>query len=240
LQEARVGHPTRAFSMNTLKTITIAAACLTATLTAASAARAGEHGEIGIGRTLTNQLVAHIGFPQPILLPRSIFAGFSGYATALVGFANVDLDDPAENVYTISEMSSISATLTARDPGAALYNGLPLLNVGESMDFGSPFFDYHPIFSIPNLAATHGQVFTLHLVLHDSSGTYTDSDEFTVSMTPACPGDFDLSGDLSIQDIFEFLNAWFAGLLTANYNQNGGLEIQDIFDFLTGWFEGCP
>jgi hypothetical protein len=41
-----------------------------------------------------------------------------------------------------------------------------------------------------------------------------------------------------VQDIFDFLNAWFAGNANADFN-GGGLAVQDIFDFLNAWFSGC-
>ncbi len=50
----------------------------------------------------------------------------------------------------------------------------------------------------------------------------------------------DFNGDnvLSVQDIFDFLNAWFSGSLAADFNGSGALSVQDIFDFLTAWFVG--
>ena len=53
-----------------------------------------------------------------------------------------------------------------------------------------------------------------------------------------CPADFNHSGALEVQDIFDFLGAWFAGLPSANFN-GGILSVQDIFDFLASWFGGC-
>ncbi len=50
--------------------------------------------------------------------------------------------------------------------------------------------------------------------------------------------DFNHTGVLEVQDIFDFLNAWFAGSGAADFN-GGGLAVQDIFDFLTAWFAGC-
>jgi hypothetical protein len=41
-----------------------------------------------------------------------------------------------------------------------------------------------------------------------------------------------------VQDIFDFLGAWFGGNTMADIN-GGGLAVQDIFDFLTAWFGGC-
>ena len=43
---------------------------------------------------------------------------------------------------------------------------------------------------------------------------------------------------LSVQDIFDFLNAWFSNDSAADFNGNG-LSVQDIFDFLNAWFAGC-
>jgi hypothetical protein len=55
----------------------------------------------------------------------------------------------------------------------------------------------------------------------------------------ACPADFNGSGNLNVQDIFDYLSAWFAGDLGADFNRSGSLNVQDIFDFLSGWFSGC-
>jgi hypothetical protein len=64
---------------------------------------------------------------------------------------------------------------------------------------------------------------------------------FTTAPNPvaACAPDYDHSGTLSVQDIFDFLNGWFAGAAQADFNHSGGLEVQDIFDFLNAWFGGC-
>ncbi len=54
-----------------------------------------------------------------------------------------------------------------------------------------------------------------------------------------CAVDFNGSGAISVQDIFDFLNAWFAGAASADFNHVNGLTVQDIFDFLNAWFVGC-
>ncbi len=56
---------------------------------------------------------------------------------------------------------------------------------------------------------------------------------------PTCAPDFDGVNGLTIQDIFAFLNAWFAGDPRADFNGVNGLSVQDIFDFLNAWFAGC-
>jgi hypothetical protein len=54
----------------------------------------------------------------------------------------------------------------------------------------------------------------------------------------ACRADFNGNGTLEVQDIFDYLNSWFAGNAAADFN-GGGLAVQDIFDFLNAWFAGC-
>lgn len=58
---------------------------------------------------------------------------------------------------------------------------------------------------------------------------------------PCCYADFDGSGALSAQDIFDYLNAWFAASPYCHIAGNGLTPPtnQDIFDFLNDWFAGC-
>lgn len=53
-----------------------------------------------------------------------------------------------------------------------------------------------------------------------------------------CRADFNHNGDISVQDLFSYLAAYFASDPTANYNA-ANLTVQDLFDFLTGYFSGC-
>ena len=55
----------------------------------------------------------------------------------------------------------------------------------------------------------------------------------------ACPADFNGVNALEVQDIFDFLSAWFALDPRADFNGLGGISVQDIFDFLGAWFAGC-
>jgi hypothetical protein len=54
-----------------------------------------------------------------------------------------------------------------------------------------------------------------------------------------CPADFNRDRAITVQDIFDFLSAWFAGDSAADTNGVGGINVQDIFDFLALWFGGC-
>jgi hypothetical protein len=44
---------------------------------------------------------------------------------------------------------------------------------------------------------------------------------------------------VTVQDIFDFLAAYFAGGITGDFNGAGGISVQDIFDFLAAYFAGC-
>lgn len=59
-------------------------------------------------------------------------------------------------------------------------------------------------------------------------------------ISPCCLADFNRSGSVSVQDIFDFLGAYFAGEFTlCDINSSGTLSVQDIFDFLAAFFSGC-
>lgn len=60
-----------------------------------------------------------------------------------------------------------------------------------------------------------------------------------VSLIPCCTADFNSSGAVTVQDIFDFLSEYFAGGPRADINGAGGLSVQDIFDFLAAYFAGC-
>ena len=73
---------------------------------------------------------------------------------------------------------------------------------------------------------------------------FTDSDG--VSIEPLilinawnpCPQDFNENGVVSVQDIFDFLAAFFGNDCRADFNNASGISVQDIFDFLAAYFTG--
>ncbi len=54
-----------------------------------------------------------------------------------------------------------------------------------------------------------------------------------------CLADFNGAGGITVQDIFDFLAAYFSGNIAADVNSSGNLTVQDIFDFLSLYFSGC-
>jgi hypothetical protein len=61
----------------------------------------------------------------------------------------------------------------------------------------------------------------------------------TGNPTTCCPANFNGQGGLSVQDIFDFLAAYFSQDPRADLNHAGGISVQDIFDFLAAYFGGC-
>jgi hypothetical protein len=73
-------------------------------------------------------------------------------------------------------------------------------------------------------------------------GYFTVSESSTpplFSFALACPADFNRSGDISVQDIFDFLSAWNTRSPACDFGDDGDITVQDIFDFLSAWNDGC-
>ncbi len=66
----------------------------------------------------------------------------------------------------------------------------------------------------------------------------------TFRVSAACPGDFNRDQRITVQDLFDFLAAWFGGTSSgvtpdADISGEGALTVQDLFDFLALWFGTC-
>lgn len=59
------------------------------------------------------------------------------------------------------------------------------------------------------------------------------------AIATCCPADFNGSGAISVQDIFDYLGAFFSNDPRADFNDSASISVQDIFDFLNAWFAGC-
>jgi hypothetical protein len=60
--------------------------------------------------------------------------------------------------------------------------------------------------------------------------------DFHLCDQETCKANYSRDLELGVQDIFDFLNAYFAGLPCADFNESGTVTVQDIFDFLAAWF----
>lgn len=54
-----------------------------------------------------------------------------------------------------------------------------------------------------------------------------------------CPANFNRVGGVGVQDVFDFLAAYFQGLPAADINRDGVVGVQDIFDFVSAYFTPC-
>jgi hypothetical protein len=61
----------------------------------------------------------------------------------------------------------------------------------------------------------------------------------TENPTTCCPANFNHVGGVTVQDIFDFLAAYFNNDNVADFNGVGGVTVQDIFDYLAAYFAGC-
>jgi hypothetical protein len=66
-----------------------------------------------------------------------------------------------------------------------------------------------------------------------------ETTDIIVMMSNVCPADINAQGGVTVQDIFDFLAAYFGSQPLADFNGAGGITVQDIFDFLTAYFSVC-
>jgi subtilisin-like proprotein convertase family protein len=56
----------------------------------------------------------------------------------------------------------------------------------------------------------------------------------------ACGCDFNVSGSLTTQDVFDYLSAWMGREPSADFDRGGDVTVQDLFDYLSCFATGCP
>ena len=132
------------------------------------------------------------------------------------------------------------------DNGANWVNAETVGPSGAGTSGGWVQAQFNPAALIPLTATVR-----VRFVADDTAGAEGGSlveaaiDNFSVSALTCtdpvvqCPADFNASGAVTVQDIFDFLAAWFAGQISADFNHSGVVTVQDIFDFLAAWFGGC-
>lgn len=77
-------------------------------------------------------------------------------------------------------------------------------------------------------------------------GTNTTCTSGAGNPVACCPANFNDTDGVTADDIFSFLDAWFAqsgmigSALSADFNESQEVTADDIFAFLDAWFAGCP
>ena len=89
-------------------------------------------------------------------------------------------------------------------------------------------------------AAIHGM--TVHgddLILAGEFYSFGAATSRSIVRWHTCLADANCDGAATLQDIFDFLAAWFSQSASADINTDGAVTLQDLFDFLGFWFAGC-
>ncbi len=147
------------------------------------------------------------------------------YTFTLAANADVTVSGQAEFdafVSIISDPADCSNANTVGDVVSTASPCLPDFTLTRSLTAGTYAIRVVPA-DAPNLCSDPGNGYWVRL-----------------NVAAPCPADFDGLNGVDVQDIFAFLNAWFAGDVNADFDGLNGVDVQDIFAFLNAWFAGCP
>jgi len=168
------------------------------------------------------------------------------------GFSAVDYAAPSTLELTFSDNITIApATISVtRDsiPVSFTLSYNPGTQIA-TLDFGAPLgagsyavVISDAVSSVSSALALDGELALANspASLPSGNGAAGGLAAFTFTITPdPCPADFNHSGMISVQDIFDFLGAYFASTPEGDFNDSGVVSVQDIFDFLSAYFAGC-
>lgn len=80
-----------------------------------------------------------------------------------------------------------------------------------------------------------GTEFDVADVNYDGQVDCADMEGFGV--VACCRADWNTDGNVTVQDLFEFLVGWFGGV--GDVNRDGVTSLQDLFDYLAEYLRGC-
>ena len=157
------------------------------------------------------------------------------------------LGSEADNAYTGWQDQTIGATTGAAKGAGATGVIEGTINLRQEFALGAAALPDNVYLAFAQFPTANGGVLASSLqvpVSEDNDGNVQPGEFVRVrlcSLLPAgcCRADFNGVGGANVQDIFDFLAAWFAADPRADFNGVGGIGVQDIFDFLAAWFAGC-
>ncbi len=176
---------------------------------------------------------------------------FSGDVTMPGGFAGeavisvIDLGFTTQGDLWYGVVTSFGRSVVMVIPVAPGSPPITAFETGSALDLnnnGDPFDDQATVTGIFSAALADDG--TLYLITRNSAPVSQFQFDVigwtTVDLPVVCRADINGQGGITVQDIFDFLAAWFAGGASGDFNGQGGITVQDIFDFLAAWFAGCP
>ena len=155
---------------------------------------------------------------------------------------SLSLGDPITALYRIIWVGPNQALCTTNGATCSGNACWAASSCKRAMDGGCACFDYYD-FVVPTPLPLHtGDMVSVQLVAAPDAApeVTTGNDSAEAAFRPTCIADFNGSGTASVQDIFDFFAAYFAGSPAADINHSGSATVQDIFDFLAAYFAGCP
>jgi len=173
--------------------------------------------------------------------------------------------DPATNAYRLELLTSIGDVLPGLNSGKNYQVQYLGVADADSVDSGSVFSSSIVQDTVAGTAPmgasapyasprSLGALVLRAKIVYDMNGdgayadpsgggaaTSSPDQAYNVAMIimPAFPrGDFNHDQQVTVQDIFDFLGAWFGQTTAGDWNGDGANTVQDIFDFLADWFSG--
>jgi hypothetical protein len=167
------------------------------------------------------------------LLDLDQFKGWNGRLDSTIGIPTVRTTAPLNG--TVITPGPVAVKAAAEVDGALGRVDLYVDGQYIDSDYLSP---YTFVWDASAAAGVSGGTHTIVTKAYElQNGTEAVAEAVTVSIP--CRGDFNGTGGVSVQDLFDFLAAYFAGLPSADVNGSGANTVQDIFDFLAIYFTPC-
>jgi hypothetical protein len=179
-----------------------------------NAAPAGSGFNTGYGGTPLIVVYSDLGYPTPALIQ-------IGGMQNTFGVAGVNMGTQAVCEAGIGQQAG-GAILAAGEFPAPLKPGgyelnLRLCSANLFGSIGAPE-QYSPVFEVPPEALIANSVLAFQVV---------------------CRADFNTDGAVTVQDLFDFLDAYFAVAPNADFDNNGVVTVNDLYVFLALYFTGC-
>ncbi|MBY0312040.1 MAG: hypothetical protein K2W85_08220 [Phycisphaerales bacterium] len=182
---------------------------------------------VGGGRAGTGGVVPQIIAVDPPMLGNGQFRvavdqGLAGATARLL----ISSSGPVNGIITPNEISSNKViTGLAGQTGVATLH-MPLVGV--------PYVNGQIVFmqwQIDDAGAAGGQSYSTVASVRFFCGS--------MGCPSSCRADFNTDNTLNTNDLFGFLNAWFAADPRCDVDLSDTIEVGDVFAFLNLWFAGC-